>query len=63
MKCLQCGATDSLNEITGLSFQLNGVEGRTSVGVSGIHCGRCGFLGLQMKAGAAPESVTKPIRK
>ena len=63
MKCFQCGETDRLNEITGLSFQLSGVEGRTSVAVSGIHCGHCGFLGLTMNGAAAPAQVTVPIKR
>jgi hypothetical protein len=62
MKCVLCGATDRLNKITGLSFQLNGVERQASVSVTGIHCGRCGFLGLEMNGAAAPVEVTNPIR-
>lgn len=62
MRCLRCGAADGLNRIVGLSFQLSGVEERNSVAVTGIHCGRCGFLGLEMNAAAAPEQATQPIR-
>jgi len=62
MKCVRCGATDGLNRIVGLSFKLDGVEGRTGVTVTGIHCGQCGFLGLEMNPGAAPEQATKPIK-
>jgi hypothetical protein len=62
MQCLQCSETDGLNKIIGLSFQLDGVEGRNNVAVTGIHCGRCGFLALQMNGAAAPEEVTQPIK-
>jgi hypothetical protein len=63
MKCVNCEATDRLNKIVGLSFILTGVEGRMGVSVTGIHCGRCGFLGLEMNPAAAPEQATKPIKK
>jgi hypothetical protein len=61
-ECLNCGATDGLKKIVGLSFTLDGVEGQTSVAVTGIHCGRCGFLGLEMHPAAAPEKATHPIK-
>ena len=62
MICLRCGAKDGLNQIVGLSFNLSGVEGRTAVTVTGIHCGKCGFLGLEMHPAAAPEQATRPIK-
>ncbi len=62
MKCIQCGATDGLNKIVGLSFELSGVDRQRSVAVTGIHCGRCGFLGLQMNPAAVPVEATQPMK-
>jgi hypothetical protein len=60
MKCLRCGY-DHLNRIKGLSLELNGVEQQSGVSVSGIHCGNCGLLTLEMEPAAAPGEVTEPI--
>jgi transcription elongation factor Elf1 len=62
MKCIRCNATDGLNKIVGLSFELNGVDRQQSVAVTGIHCGHCGFLALEMNSAAAPVEVTQPIK-
>ena len=59
MNCLRCGSAQ-LNKIMGLYLGLSGVERQKDVGVTGIHCGSCGFLTLEMNPAAAPVEATEP---
>lgn len=61
MECLRCGSKN-LNKIKGISFNLDGVGREKGVGVTGIHCRKCGLLSLEMHPAAADVEVTEPIK-
>jgi phage FluMu protein Com len=60
MKCPRCGG-ENFNRLTGLALILNNVPERPSVGVIGIHCGKCNLLMLEVNPAALPENTVKHI--
>ncbi len=61
MECLRCAKKDRLSRIKKLSLHIDGVKRTDAIGVTGIHCGHCGLLVLELHPNAVPVEAIEPI--